>query len=85
MSNIIPFPETTPNQPEEKKPDSLNSLKVRILKRFNVTFEEYIGLKTDGKRTLETQTKIDRALHKETLVLASKYAKELNEESRIDS
>lgn len=85
MSNIIPFPKRPLNQPEEHKPDPLSPLKARILKRFNVTYEEYTGLKTRGKRTLETQAKIDRALHKETLVIASQFVKELNGETRIDS
>lgn len=79
MSNIIPFPKRTPHQPEKIKSDPLKGLKASILKRYNVTLEEHMGLKTDGKRTLETQAKINRALHKETMVLASKFAKELHE------
>jgi hypothetical protein len=85
MNNIIPFPERTPNKPEEKNHDPLRSLKARILKRFNVTYLEYIGAETGGKRTLETQAKIDRAMQKETLQQASKFKEELDKDLRIDS
>lgn len=77
MNNIIPFPKRPQNQPEgfkeNKKNDPLAPLKKYIQERFNVTLEEHMGSKTDGKRTPETEAKINRALHKETLRLASKF------------
>ncbi|MDO3409862.1 hypothetical protein QWJ34_08820 [Saccharibacillus sp. CPCC 101409] len=65
MSNLINFP----NKPSEDK-DSLANLKSTIQKRFGVSLTELIG--EDGKRNEEVQKKINRALQKETLLIASK-------------
>ncbi|MFM9278079.1 hypothetical protein [Paenibacillus jiagnxiensis] len=64
MNNIVSFP----NRNVEEK-DSLVGLENRIQERFGVTLQEYI--ESQGKRSPETQAKINKAMQKETLRIAS--------------
>ncbi|MEK5061108.1 hypothetical protein BK126_26715 [Paenibacillus sp. FSL H7-0326] len=67
MSRVISFP----NRNNVKPVDPLADVKSLIQERFGVSLAEYAG--TNGKRSEEVQNKIDRAMQKETLQLASKF------------
>lgn len=66
MNNVISFPSRN-----VKPADPLAGLKEQIQNRFGVTLAEYSGAR--GKRSEEVQKKIDQAMQKETLQLASKF------------
>ncbi|MDR0268022.1 hypothetical protein [Paenibacillus sp.] len=68
MDNIVSFPNRN-----VKPARPLAELDQKIQDRFGVTLEEYVGFENGGKRTLEVQAKIDRAMQKETLKMASKF------------
>jgi len=68
MNQIVSFP----NRNVEET-DSLAGLKKRIQERFGVSLHEYIGSK--GKRSPETQEKINKAMQKETIRIASNNIK----------
>ncbi|MFB8378098.1 hypothetical protein [Paenibacillus taichungensis] len=58
MSNLVSFP-------ANNNVDRLAGLKERVQNRFGVSLSEYMN------RTPETQAKIDRAMQKETMRVAS--------------
>ncbi|MFB5677983.1 hypothetical protein ACE3NQ_12325 [Paenibacillus terreus] len=68
MSNIVSFP----NRNVEET-DPMAGLKKRIQERFGVTLHEYIG--PEGKRSPEIQEKINKAMQKETIRIASNNIK----------
>ncbi|MEK4983630.1 hypothetical protein [Bacillus sp. FSL K6-6540] len=65
MRSVISFPKR-----QISSNDPLANLKNRIAQRYGVSLMEYIG--QDGKRSPEVQQKIDRAMLKETMLVASK-------------
>ncbi|PAD73075.1 hypothetical protein [Paenibacillus campinasensis] len=65
MNSVVSFP-------EKKHVDPLANLKQQIQNRFGVSLCEYAGYGNNGKRSPEVQSKIERAMKKETLKMASK-------------
>lgn len=68
MDNLVSFPNRN-----VKPTDPLAGLKQKIQERFGVTLAEYAGFENGGKRSAEIQEKIDRAMKKETLKMATKF------------
>lgn len=66
MSKIVSFP----NHSSSKPVDPLADVKSLIQERFGVTLADFSVI--GGKRTEEAQKKIDRAMQKETLLMASR-------------
>lgn len=65
MSVVISFPERNVDTV-----DPLADLKNRIEQRYGVTLKEYMG--HNGKRSDEVQERINRAMKKETIQMASR-------------
>ncbi|MGG6311907.1 hypothetical protein [Paenibacillus macerans] len=63
MDNVVTFPN------QKLSADPLKGLRAKIEQRYGVTMEEYIG--SGGKRSEEVQSKIDHAMRKETLIMAT--------------
>lgn len=67
MDNMFHLPQSRSSDPVQSAMDSIE-------KRFNVCFWDYVGV--NGKRSNEVQKKINRALKKETMKIASKIIKQ---------
>ncbi|MBU5445587.1 hypothetical protein [Paenibacillus sp. MSJ-34] len=66
MAKVLKFPQ--PNL-QQNKGQAFDHAMLAIEQRLGVTFWDYVGI--GGKRTDEVQATIDRALHKETLQMAT--------------